>query len=501
MNLAEDSIPTGLSWKTSGTLRQVFSPHCSMLSLESGWRSGSEIDSWTATPPARISRLTGSCASARNLRGSKSSSGSSLWYARSTRPSPSATYSQMRHWGEPSARAACCATSVSTSSSTTVEVMAALASTREVSRRLRSSRRRSGCALLIAAAANSARPLTKASSSSMKWRSRSFSKTSRMPLDAPRTRSGTLRHILSPQASRAARLAGARSVSESRSSSDSPLSRRRLSRGYSSSGRSSPRRSQPVGADSYSARGMIASRDESYSRITHSGEPSAWAANCATMRNASSSVDAVATARLASSSARSQASLPRGGLTAGRRRPARPALATPPADALSCRSTSARRKRRCPPGLRYDGTSPASAQRRTVCSLTPSAEAAAASRIQPLPLPAGVSPSRFMFPLSAFCAQNSTIAQRMYFGKTDGAPAGEVDASSARDRQGVGRAGPRALYESAPTGWDRLGELLPLDEYPLERRLLESGESLEERLSDTDLAPASRAALEAWGCL
>ena len=58
---------------------------------------------------------------------------------------------------------------------------------------------------------------------------------------------------------------------------------------------------------------------------------------------------------------------------------------------------------------------------------------------------------------------------------------------------------PRALYESAPTGWDRLGELLPLDEYPLERRLLESGESLEERLSDTDLAPASRAALEAWG--
>jgi excisionase family DNA binding protein len=58
---------------------------------------------------------------------------------------------------------------------------------------------------------------------------------------------------------------------------------------------------------------------------------------------------------------------------------------------------------------------------------------------------------------------------------------------------------PRALYESAPTGWDRLGELLPLDEYPLERRILESGESLEERLSDTDLAPASRAALEAWG--
>ena len=58
---------------------------------------------------------------------------------------------------------------------------------------------------------------------------------------------------------------------------------------------------------------------------------------------------------------------------------------------------------------------------------------------------------------------------------------------------------PRALFEAAPTGWDRLGELLPLDEHPAERRIIESGESLEERLSDPDLTPASRVALEAWG--
>ena len=58
---------------------------------------------------------------------------------------------------------------------------------------------------------------------------------------------------------------------------------------------------------------------------------------------------------------------------------------------------------------------------------------------------------------------------------------------------------PRAFYEAHPTEWDKIGVPLPLAEHAVERRLLTTGEILEERLSQPDLDPASRVTLEQWG--
>ncbi len=56
----------------------------------------------------------------------------------------------------------------------------------------------------------------------------------------------------------------------------------------------------------------------------------------------------------------------------------------------------------------------------------------------------------------------------------------------------------RAMWERTPSGWDRLGEFLPL-ESSVERKLLDSGGVLLERLSDPDLDAYSRATMEKWG--
>jgi diguanylate cyclase (GGDEF)-like protein len=58
---------------------------------------------------------------------------------------------------------------------------------------------------------------------------------------------------------------------------------------------------------------------------------------------------------------------------------------------------------------------------------------------------------------------------------------------------------PRALYEARPTGWNKIGVPLPLSEHATERRLLETGELLEECLSQPDLDPVSRASLKERG--
>jgi diguanylate cyclase (GGDEF)-like protein/putative nucleotidyltransferase with HDIG domain len=57
----------------------------------------------------------------------------------------------------------------------------------------------------------------------------------------------------------------------------------------------------------------------------------------------------------------------------------------------------------------------------------------------------------------------------------------------------------RAMWEKTPTGWDGLGEPLPLDGDPMGRAILESGRPLLERLSDPQLNPVSRAQMEQWG--
>ena len=56
-----------------------------------------------------------------------------------------------------------------------------------------------------------------------------------------------------------------------------------------------------------------------------------------------------------------------------------------------------------------------------------------------------------------------------------------------------------ATWERISSGWERISEPLPLDEHPVERGLLESGQLRLETLSDPDLDPASRAAMERWG--
>ena len=58
---------------------------------------------------------------------------------------------------------------------------------------------------------------------------------------------------------------------------------------------------------------------------------------------------------------------------------------------------------------------------------------------------------------------------------------------------------PRAQFEAHPTGWNKIGVPLPLSEHAVERRLLQTGELLEERLSQPDLDPVSRSVLEEWG--
>jgi diguanylate cyclase (GGDEF)-like protein len=57
---------------------------------------------------------------------------------------------------------------------------------------------------------------------------------------------------------------------------------------------------------------------------------------------------------------------------------------------------------------------------------------------------------------------------------------------------------PRAMWERSPTGWDRLGEVMPLSDHHAERQVLVSGTPLLESISDPDLDPASRASLIAW---
>ena len=57
----------------------------------------------------------------------------------------------------------------------------------------------------------------------------------------------------------------------------------------------------------------------------------------------------------------------------------------------------------------------------------------------------------------------------------------------------------RAMWEVTPSGWNRLGEPLPLDESPIVRDLLASGGTLLESISDSQLDPVSRATMERWG--
>jgi diguanylate cyclase (GGDEF)-like protein/putative nucleotidyltransferase with HDIG domain len=57
----------------------------------------------------------------------------------------------------------------------------------------------------------------------------------------------------------------------------------------------------------------------------------------------------------------------------------------------------------------------------------------------------------------------------------------------------------RAMWERAPTGWDRLDEVIPLSGYSAERKVLAGDPPLLENLSDPDLAPVSKANMQAWG--
>jgi diguanylate cyclase (GGDEF)-like protein len=58
---------------------------------------------------------------------------------------------------------------------------------------------------------------------------------------------------------------------------------------------------------------------------------------------------------------------------------------------------------------------------------------------------------------------------------------------------------PLAYYEQTPTGWDGLGESLPLAVHRTEKNVLESGIPLLEVISDPDLDPMSRKCMEKWG--
>jgi diguanylate cyclase (GGDEF)-like protein/putative nucleotidyltransferase with HDIG domain len=57
----------------------------------------------------------------------------------------------------------------------------------------------------------------------------------------------------------------------------------------------------------------------------------------------------------------------------------------------------------------------------------------------------------------------------------------------------------RAMWEKTPTGWDRIGEVLPLGDYPSEKACLSSGLALLENISDPELDPKSQATMAEWG--
>ncbi len=58
---------------------------------------------------------------------------------------------------------------------------------------------------------------------------------------------------------------------------------------------------------------------------------------------------------------------------------------------------------------------------------------------------------------------------------------------------------PLAIYERVPSGWEGLGERLPLSECPAEKAVLASGRPLLERISDPDLALESLESMQKWG--
>ncbi len=58
---------------------------------------------------------------------------------------------------------------------------------------------------------------------------------------------------------------------------------------------------------------------------------------------------------------------------------------------------------------------------------------------------------------------------------------------------------PRAMWEKSPTGWDRLGEVMPLAEHPAEKMVLTHGIPLLENVSDPGLDQKSRGTMLAWG--
>jgi hypothetical protein len=58
---------------------------------------------------------------------------------------------------------------------------------------------------------------------------------------------------------------------------------------------------------------------------------------------------------------------------------------------------------------------------------------------------------------------------------------------------------PRAIFERAPSGWEKLGIPVPLSTCPAEKHVLERGESLLERISDPDLDPESLRSMQKWG--
>jgi diguanylate cyclase (GGDEF)-like protein len=57
---------------------------------------------------------------------------------------------------------------------------------------------------------------------------------------------------------------------------------------------------------------------------------------------------------------------------------------------------------------------------------------------------------------------------------------------------------PRAMWEKHPTGWDRLGEVMPLADYVAERTVLAQGIPLLENVSDPGLDVKSRETMIAW---
>lgn len=57
----------------------------------------------------------------------------------------------------------------------------------------------------------------------------------------------------------------------------------------------------------------------------------------------------------------------------------------------------------------------------------------------------------------------------------------------------------RAMWEATPSGWDRLGEPLPLAGHDVTRAILASGRPLLECCSDPEVDAVSRAEMEAWG--